>query len=60
MVAEHSIYDYDLWKEIKMLVKLLLSPIIQFNMMKVLAIIQVKASKFVIKGSRSARELPTS
>ena len=60
MVAEHSIYDYDLWKEIKMLVKLLLSPIIQFNMMKVLAIIQVKASKFVIKGSRSARELPIS
>ena len=60
MVAEHSIYDHDLWKEIKMLVKLLLSPIIQFNMMKVLAIIQVKASKFVIKESRSARELPTS
>ena len=60
MVAEHSICDHDLWKEIKMLVKLLLSPIIQFNMMKVLAIIQVKASKFVIKGSRSARELPTS
>ena len=56
MVAKHSIYDHDLRKEIKILVKLLfLFYIIQFNMMKHLAIIQVKAGKFVIKESHSAR-----
>ena len=56
MVAEHSIYDHDIKKEIKILVKLLyLFSIIQFNMMELLAIIQVKAGKFVIKELHSAR-----
>ena len=55
MVAKHSIYDHDLRKEIKILKLLFLFSIIQFNMMKHLGIIQVKAGKFVIKESHSAR-----
>ena len=54
MVAKHGIYDHDLKKEIKILVKLLfLLSIIEFNMMKLLAVLQVKTGKFVMKESNS-------
>ena len=43
MVAEHGIYDHDLRKEI-----------MEYNMMKLLALLQVKAGKFVIKESHGA------
>ena len=50
MVAEHGTYDYDLMKEIKVIVKLLLLfSFIVLTMIKVVVIIQVKAGKTMIK-----------
>ena len=46
----HDIYDHDLWKKIKIIVKLLLLfPVIASNMMKLL--VKVKAGKTMIKAS---------
>ena len=50
MVAEHGTYDYDLMKEIKVIVKLLLLfSFIVLTMIKVVVIIQVKAGNTMIK-----------
>ena len=51
MVVEHGVCDHDLRKVIKILVKTFLFFIIEFDMMKFLAIIQVKAVKTMIKES---------
>ena len=49
MVADHGTCDYDLRKEIKIIVKLLLSfSIIVLIMIKFVVILQVKADKTMI------------
>ena len=48
MVGEHGVYDHDLRKQIKTLVKPFLFSIIVFDMMKLVAIFQDKASKIMI------------
>ena len=51
MVTEYGVCDHDLRKEIKILVKLFLFSIIVFNTMNLLAILEVKVGKTVIKES---------
>ena len=51
IVAQHDTCDHYLKKMIKILVKHVLFSIIVFNMMKLLPILQVKASKTMIKES---------
>ena len=53
---EHSISDHDLRKEIKIIVKMVFLFFIKlFRMMQLLAILQVKAGKTMIKESCSTR-----
>lgn len=40
MVVENVVIDHDLWRKIKILVKTFLFSILEFNMMKLLAITQ--------------------
>ena len=48
MVVEHGIYDHGLRKEIKILVEILfLFTMILFSKMKLLVMLQVKASKLI-------------
>ena len=50
LVAEHGIYDHDLRKKVKILVKILfLFSVLVFNMINLLVILQVKVGKTVIK-----------
>ena len=51
MVPEHAVCDHDFKKENKILKKTFLFSIITFNMMKLLAIIHIKAAKTVFKES---------
>ena len=51
MVAEHGLCDHDRRKVINILVKTFLFSIIVFNMIKLLAIRQVKVGKTMIKES---------
>lgn len=51
MVAEHGVYDHDLRKKIKILVEPFLFSILVFNMVNLLAILQVNAGKTMIKES---------
>ena len=51
MVTEYGVCDHDLRKEIKILVKLFLLSIIVFNTMNLLAILEVKVGKTMIKES---------
>ena len=51
MVADNGICNHDLTNEIEVLVKhLFLFPVAMFNMMKLLAILQVEAGKTIING----------
>ena len=51
MVPEHAVCDHDFKKENKILIKPFLFSNIAFNMMKLLAIICIKAAKAMFKES---------